>query len=135
MLTAEKQQTTAAATAGLKQIRIPIGEYKTGSYSFFEACLDITEINHSPQRLVAYAFWNMRKPYPKHYQPLDFDILEANDPIAQIALICAPPPKGHNQELIIYTDYSARLIVNVHVTLDFNPNTFLISPNEHWRFQ
>lgn len=135
MLTAERQQTTAPATTVLKQIRIPIGEYKAGSYSFFEACLDLTEINHHSKRLVAFAYWDMKKPYPKHHQPLDFSVLDAADPIAKIAMICAPPPTEHNQELIVFTDYSAKLVVNAHVTLEFKTNTFLISPSEHWRFQ
>ena len=133
MLTTQQRPRTAPATE--LQIRIPIGEYRIGSYSFFEALLDITEINHTAKRLVAFAFWNMKKPYPKHYQPLDYGILDAADTIAKIAMICAPPPTAHNQELIVYRDYSGKLVVNAHVTLEFNPNTFLISPNEHWRFQ
>ena len=56
MLTAERKQTTAPATADLKQIRIPTGEYKIGSHSFFEALLDVTAINPHPKRcLLEYA--------------------------------------------------------------------------------
>ena len=131
----ERQTAQTPVPATELQIRIPIGEYKAGSYSFFEALLDITEINHHPKRIVAYAYWDMRKPYPKHYQPLDYGILEANDPIAKIALICVPPPTAHYKELIVYRDYSAKLVVNAHVTLEFDTNTFLISPAEHWRFR